>query len=372
MLPLSENIVKCMVPFLGRPLFDYLLKELSSQGIEDVVFTSSGRHDEVKSRYKDGSAWGLRIRYIEDFPWRGTAGCSYDVATRIRDSLSDPVMIVYGDSLLSANFSAMMENHKAMAADLTILSHQPDFSAFLYDYHDRDPVYPPRGTRTNYGVMEVNQQGRITMFTEKALLEKIPDYMNPLANAAVYIMSREALFEIPREGFIDFASNLFPRLVSSRTCMAFDIGLGYRIDIGTLGIYHAAQLNALKGNFSTLLGPEINKVHIGRNAKIANSARLVPPCLIGDGVTIEEDVKVKCAIIGDGVYIRRGAQIIESIILAGGDVIEGARAIKVIAAEKARIGAGISKSIAVSCGPNVSVVPFLPLSQKQFKRLLRR
>ncbi len=56
-----------------------------------------------------------------------STGYSRDIATLFGNSLSDPVMIIYGDSLLSVNFLALAESHQATAADVTILSHQPDF-----------------------------------------------------------------------------------------------------------------------------------------------------------------------------------------------------------------------------------------------------
>lgn len=370
MQPLSENRAKCMISFLGRPLLDHLLETFRLQGIKNIIFTSSGRHGEVQSRYMDGRDWDLSIQYVDDIKWRGTAGSSRDVGTLLGDSLTDPVMIVYGDSFLSADFKAMVQYHKKTIADITILSHKPDFSAFQYEYHDGDKAFKPLGRRTNYGVMELNERGRIINFVEKELLENISNYIRPVANAAVYIVNREVLFEIPKTGSIDFSRDIFPSLVLDRVCMAFDIGLGYRIDIGTLSIYHAAQLNALLGEFTTVLGPTKDIVHIGQDVNIASSVILNPPYLIGDRVIIEEDVIIKGSIIGNDVYIRRGTRIFESIVLDGVEVDEEVTANQVIAAEMSRIEAGKKEAIVIPRELRKSIVSFKPMTREHFIRLL--
>ena len=144
-------------------------------------------------------------------------------------------MIIYGDSLLKANYSGMARFHESENADLTILYHRPHFESFLYEYHDCNRQFPHLGTRTNYGVMDLDAGSqKLRRYKEKPLLRSIGGlFRNPVANATVYIIGRKAWQLVPKQGSSDVVSQdgLFVRAIQRKLgCFGFGISDGYRLD----------------------------------------------------------------------------------------------------------------------------------------------
>ena len=61
--PLTDDRPKPMIAFHGRPFLEYLVAQMKSQGIEEIVMLLGYRGDVIRSHFEDGARWGVRIRY---------------------------------------------------------------------------------------------------------------------------------------------------------------------------------------------------------------------------------------------------------------------------------------------------------------------
>jgi MurNAc alpha-1-phosphate uridylyltransferase len=116
MRPLTETIPKSLIPVAGRPFADHQLRWLAAEGVSDVVFAIGYRGEQLAEFVRDGSRWGLRVRYSEEGErLLGTAGAlrlAYD------QGLLEPAFgVLYGDSYLAA---ALRSVWRRFAADTPI------------------------------------------------------------------------------------------------------------------------------------------------------------------------------------------------------------------------------------------------------------
>ena len=317
MRPLSQNKLKSMITFMGKPLLFYLLRDLKKNDFRKIILTSQGRNKEVSEYFSDGKKLGISIKYITDTKWMGTAGTIWEILKFYGNEISDPFMVVYGDSLLKADYSKMLDFHKTKQSKCTILYHRPDFNSFLYEYHDA--VFTNRGKRTNFGILNINNNEEITKVEEKPIISTIKkNFMNPVANATVYILEKETFKRINEHIKSDFPSDFFPKLVKEKVpCFGFNVGNGYRLDIGTVGLYFSTQMAILdkKIRFDTEL-PEIeHSIWIDKSTKIKSKKNLKKPSYIGKKCLIDSGTIIEHSIIGDNVCIGKNSRIINSIIL---------------------------------------------------------
>src|SRR5438445_7385472 len=72
--PLTSTVPKPVVPLVDRPFISYMLEWLSEHGIDDVIMSCGFLATSVRNVLGDGSALGIRLRFIEEPDARGTAG----------------------------------------------------------------------------------------------------------------------------------------------------------------------------------------------------------------------------------------------------------------------------------------------------------
>ena len=99
MRPLTKTVPKALVPVAGRPFLDWQLRLLAGEGVRDVVLCVGYRGDMVRAFAGDGSAWGLRLRWVDEGrELLGTAG-ALRVALEA-GTLESEFFVLYGDSYL--------------------------------------------------------------------------------------------------------------------------------------------------------------------------------------------------------------------------------------------------------------------------------
>jgi NDP-sugar pyrophosphorylase family protein len=307
-----------MVPFLGRPLIDYLLDLLIDNGLRDVVLTSA--HSSFANHLSQSSySEIMRIRYNQpQGPWRGTASCVREVVRALGDDVSDPYLVVYGDSLLRADLSGMAAFHLERQADVTILYHRPDFGAFLYE-----PAEGPQPDRpsTNYGVMECADDGLITRFVEKPPLEDIGQLFGaPCANAAAYVVSQAALERLGDRGTGDFASDIFPMMISEgMRVIGFPVGTGYREDVGTIDRYFGLHMLALEGalELDQLRPVNGSRIWVCPDATVSPDAALIAPVAVGARCHVGAGAKIEHSCLADNARVEAGAVVSHCVIHSG-------------------------------------------------------
>jgi len=102
--PLSQDTPKSMVQVLGIPFLEYQLDFLKKGGIEDIVLCVGHLGEQIADYFKDGSRFGVSIRYSREDKLLGTAG-----AIKNASGLLEGVFFtLYGDSYLFLDFGDAM------------------------------------------------------------------------------------------------------------------------------------------------------------------------------------------------------------------------------------------------------------------------
>jgi NDP-sugar pyrophosphorylase family protein len=157
---------KALIPVAGRPFVDHQLELLAAGGVEDVVFCIGFGGGALSEHVGDGSAHGLRVRYVDESDeLRGTAG-----ALRLaldEGALRDAFFVLYGDSYLPLDYRRVWESFRAshLPALMTVYRNEGRWdasNAIVEDgrvvLYDKPGAHPRAGERRwiDYGLSVLN------------------------------------------------------------------------------------------------------------------------------------------------------------------------------------------------------------------------
>ena len=198
--PLTHTVPKVLVPVLGRPFLEFVLEDFSRQGFSHFVLSVGFLAQQVEQHFGDGSARGRTVRYVREVSPLGTGGAIRHALPQ----LSDPFVVVNGDTLLQLDLAAMLQAHRQQVVPMSLAA------AWV----------PDRG---RYGALGI-RNGRVERFEEKRA-----DAGAGLINGGVYVMNHAMLHGAP-EGAFSLEQDWLPR--HTGRIAAFETR-GYFVDMGT-------------------------------------------------------------------------------------------------------------------------------------------
>jgi mannose-1-phosphate guanylyltransferase len=307
--PLTSTIPKPVVPLVGKPFIVYMLEWLRSHGVTEVILACGFMADDVRAVLGDGTALGLRLRYVEEPRPLGTGGA----LKFAQDLLQERFLMLNGDVLTDIDLTAALAQHEATGARATLsLVQVADPSA--------------------YGLVVLRDDHSVRAFVEKPR-KRAGGAGNGaggpnLINAGVYMLERDVLEYISPAGTVSsIERDVFPRLVGNG--LFGHVANGYWLDIGTPERYLKATFDLLDGT-------------AGRKAAAAPArrpAQAVDPVLIDAGSKIGKDATVgPYVVLGPGVSVGDGARIERAVVLEGAAVGAGSTVCEAIVGPRARIG----------------------------------
>lgn len=298
--PLTRHIPKPMVPIVNRPVMEHIVELLAKHGVKDIMVNLHYLSGQIENYFKNGSKWGVNIRYSKEDRLWGDAGS----VKRCEEFFDDTFLVVGGDDLADIDISRMLRLHKEKKALATI-------ALSLVD----DP--------SEYGIALLNERGRITRFLEKPRGEVI---FSNTANTGVYILEPHVLDLIPKGVAYGFGNNVFPMLLEHRTRFYGYLTSSYWRDVGNLKQYQQTHYDVLDGRVTIKIPhKEIRKyVWIGEGAEIDPSAEIGYPVVIGKNCRIGKNAKVKeYSVLADDCVIEQDATVKQSVLWPGATVMEG-------------------------------------------------
>ena len=155
--PLTNTVPKALVPVAGRPLIEYSLLFLRSQGIMEVVINLHHFGEKIRAALGDGSLYGMRIFYSPEDPLLETGG-GIKNAQALLDG--ETFVVMNSDTILNLNLQEALAFHREKQAVATlVLRSDPDID--------------------QYGILQINDQGRIRRIREHVLNvdESLSSYM---------------------------------------------------------------------------------------------------------------------------------------------------------------------------------------------------
>ena len=289
LFPLTKDRAKPAVPLAGKyrlvdiPISNCLNSEL--RRIFLLTQFNSGslhRHIQESYRFDNFSPGFVEILAAEQRPnstdwYQGTADAVRQNLVHMESYGHRLVLILSGDQLYRMNYCAVIEQHVASGAEVTVAT---------------TPVHAD--IAGGFGIMEVAEGGRITRFVEKptdpAEQATLRGYPNELpASMGIYVFDREVLAVALAGSEVDFGKHIIPRLIETRRVHAFRHD-GYWEDIGTILAFYEANLDLCEPL------PKFNFYDAG--APIFTHARYLPATKIIKS-TIERSVIADGCIIND-------------------------------------------------------------------------
>jgi len=209
--PVLRDRPKSMALVAAVPFLELLLKQLRGKGIRQVVLGTGYMAEQIEDFFQDGTGLGLQIQYSCEQQPLGTGG-----ALKLAEELlSDPVLVLNGDSYVEWSLTGMSKLLDEKAAEAVMVLHEvPDLS--------------------RYGSVTFDLEGRVLEFVEKGSRAGAG-----WINAGVYLMRRELVAALPAGKPISLEKDVFPGLLGGKVYgLASD---GRFIDIGVPADLERAQ-----------------------------------------------------------------------------------------------------------------------------------
>lgn len=361
--PLTLRRAKPSVAFGGKyKIIDFVLSNLFNSGIKKVYILTQYRAYSLNKHIREswGKWTGLGEFYVDISPetsseseewFKGTADAILQYLRFVESSDADFVAVFGGDHIYKMDVTQMINFHRMNRADITIAA-----------------LEVPVEEASRFGVFSVDEDARITGFTEKpAVPERIPGRETCFASMGNYIFPTRKLIEVLLEGKkihadLDFGKHVIPMMLAKGDRVyAYNFNdnvipgmkaeeRGYWRDVGTLDSYYEANMDLInvspqlnlynykwpiltnQGNLppaKTVFdeddrrgqnidsyvcagcitsGSTVRRSILGPMCKI-NSYSLVEDSILFENVNVGRHAKIRKAIIDKNVVIHDGAEI---------------------------------------------------------------
>lgn len=321
--PLTTAVPKALLPIVGEPMLERVVRLLGEHGVDRCVVTLQHQASVVLKYFGADRIEGMGLRFLTEPRPLGTAGSVRYAQTWLED---DDILVISGDCLTDMNLEELMRRHHEADADLTIaLAHRAD----------------PR----NYGVVSIAPDGQVVSMIEKPSWGEVSD---DTVNTGVYIVSPRVLASIPVDGPSDWAQDIIPVLLEEGRTVIGVVMDGYWEDVGTFASYSRAQRDVLDGlvrshvdafevapGVLVATGAELSPdadvrppVYIGPFAKIEADAVIGPYTVVGTNALIRSRAHVDHTVLHPNVFVGNDADLRGSIVGRASEVRPGARVLE--------------------------------------------
>jgi len=258
LMQLTEWRAKPAVPFAGKfNIIDFPLSNCVNSGIRRIGVLTQYKSQSLIRHIERG--WGFLEaslgEYVDVLPaqqrvgedwYSGTANAVFQNLDLLREAQPERVLILAGDHVYKMDYARLLADHAATGADVTVAC-----------------IEVPLEEARAFGVMRVDDSGRITAFEEKPMrpwpLPNHPD--RALASMGVYVFETSFLCEqLIRDAADpasshDFGQDVIPYLVPTHhvhahrfadSCVNMVGDRPYWRDVGTVDAYWEANLDLTK------------------------------------------------------------------------------------------------------------------------------
>jgi glucose-1-phosphate adenylyltransferase len=357
--PLTRERAKPAVPFGGKyRIIDFVLSNFVNSGIHSIYVLTQFLSQSLLQHLSEGWQFGglLKSHFIINVPaqmrsekeswYQGTADAIYQNVNLIEQSDPHLVAIFGADHIYRMNVAAMIDFHRAKRADVTVAA-----------------IPVARTHAHEFGVIEVNDEGRIMAFHEKnPNAPTMPDDPRRVyASMGNYVFSTPTLLELLQADAKtmgsnhDFGKDILPRLAGKAPMYAYNFesnripgeveeSLPYWRDVGTIEAYYEANmdLNQVK--------PDLNLYN--REWPVRSTGYPDPPAKfvfdeegrrgeavdsIVSGGCILSGGLVRKSVLGRGVRVHTGAEVEGCVIMDNCDIGRRAKLRRAILDKNVRI-----------------------------------
>ena len=350
---LTDWRAKPAVPFGGKfRIIDFPLSNCINSGIRHIAVATQYKSHSLQRHLQRG--WGFLSgqfgEFIEAIPaqqrqgegwYAGTADAVYQNLDIMRHYDSKYVLVLAGDHIYKMDYGKMVAAHMANGADITV-----------------GCIPVPLEEARAFGVMDINDEGRIVEFSEKPDAPKsMPgDTGKALASMGIYVFSasylRDHLIRDAKDetSSHDFGKDIIPSAIGNANVFSFrfmnaNTGTpGYWRDVGTIDAYWEANVDLANIN------PELDLYD--KNWPIWTYQEQLPPAKFAfddedrRGMAVDTMLSGGCLITGStvrhsvlfsNVRIHSFSEVEDSVVLPDVEIRRGCRIKRCVIDKGARI-----------------------------------
>jgi glucose-1-phosphate adenylyltransferase len=354
LFPLTKERAKPAVPLAGKyRIVDIPISNCINSGLRRVYlltqFNSASLHRHISQSYKFDHFTGGFVEILAaeqtytDTSWyQGTADAVRKNLMHFLNHDFDYLLILSGDQLYRMDFGQIISQHRDTEADITIAT-----------------IPVGRRESQSFGIMQIDQDRRITRFVEKPKDPALQDSLRLprdwysrldiqdggdlfLASMGIYVFNREVVRKLLDNAFADFGKHIIPTAIDSHRVFSY-VFQGYWEDIGTIRSFFEANLDVTselpRFNFFDMAAPIFTRPRFLPGSKI-NGAH-IEHAVISDGCILNHARITNC-IVGIRSLVGAGTEL-NRVILLGCDYYEANESIKANeAAGRPRVGIGMN------------------------------
>lgn len=340
--PLTDRRAKPAVPFGGSyRIIDFTLSNCIHSGLRRIFLLTQYKARSLEEHIRFG--WNFLPRRLEQFIstrpphhqgkgnwYQGTADAIFQNLDTIEEERPRHVLILAGDHIYKMDYSRMLREHLIHRAALTI-----------------GAVRIPASEAHQFGILQVDERGRVTSFVEKpkANAPELPGQPGfCLASMGIYVFETDELMRRLKSdaeeasSSHDFGKDIIPKMIREVPVYAHNFidrdggEQPYWRDVGTIDALFEANMDLLsvapKLNLYDLDWPIYSLWHAdppaktvldetGRRAEVTDSL-LCPGVVVSGG-------KVRRSILGNRAYVDEHALVEDSILFGGVVIGKGAK-----------------------------------------------
>jgi len=339
LFPMTRDRSKPAVPLAGKyRLVDIPISNCINSGLKRIYlltqFNSASLHRHISQSYKFDHFSGGFVEILaaeqtfSDMSWyQGTADAVRKNLLHFLNHDFDYLLILSGDQLYRMDFRQIIAQHADTGADITIST-----------------IPVSRSMAESLGIMQINNESRITRFVEKPKDSALQDSLrlDPalygqvgiegteecfLASMGIYLFKRDVVLKLLDNAMTDFGKDIIPAAIGNYAVNAF-VFQGYWEDVGTIRSYFEANLDLVaelpRFNFFDMSAPIFTRPRFLPASKI-NGAE-INHAVISDGCIMNR-CKINDSIIGVRSTVNEGCDF-DRVILLGCDYYESEASIK--------------------------------------------
>jgi len=301
LFPLTQTRPKPMITLLGKPILEYLIKELKEVGLRDILIVTGYKGEQIINYFKRGSDFGVSISYADQGEKEGIESAllaAEDFVTNESEFMLLFSDIVSDKGLILRTLNAFENTQSDMAMALTL-----------------------RGDTGDFGIVEIDSMGLVKEAgIKKADLSSHSSYVD----AGCFILTPSIFEEIKTHPCVSKAINSRIQKGDKVTAAIwekewFDIGKPWNIiEANRLLLSKVKESRIAK---DVVIGANIeikNAVIIEEGTEISSGAVINGPVYIGPNTYIGNNTLIRdhCS-IGEGSIIGFSSEIKNSVLFNG-------------------------------------------------------
>lgn len=308
--PLTLRLPKSLVPVAGESVLGHLLRLCSISGITHAVLSLNVNQKVVEDHF-GAHAFGMKLSYHyesskSDADKPGAIGALYQV---VQELGSEESVLLGGDNtVFGLDLKKMLAFHRGKKAAATLA---------LYELTNQKLV-------CLYGIAKSDPDGRLSLFQEKP---KSDEAVSNTASTLLYVLSEEFLskhladYVENQRGKTDQIGDLWNYFVDKIPLYGFPFS-GVWGDANSPESYlelHARVMQLYPARFDVAKSAILSEsakilppVVIGDRCRIESGAIVGPNCALGTACVVEKNARVEGSILFDGVKIGQKARVFNS------------------------------------------------------------